>query len=428
MKLTAASPTQAPTELLALPWNLPLTAWPDDILVDLPRGISRHEVRFVCSSHSASGDVLAVKEIGEHSALREYSLLRDLDRLGVPSVDPVAVVTGRSDRDGNPLEPALVTRHLARSLPYRAMFEQTMRPDTIERLLDALAVLLVRLHLVGFAWNDCSLSNTLFRRDAGAFAAYLVDAETGDLRPSLSDGQRQYDIETAQMNIAGEFYDLAEGGLLHPSLDPIVLAEVVLSRYLDLWHELTAPTVYRSDQRHRIDARVRRLNELGFDVGELQIDNHPDGGKVTIIPKVVDAGHHQRQLLRLTGLDVQENQARRLLNDLEAFTAVQPDHDPDDPVMSASPEVIAHRWLREVFRPAIRMVPRRLRPSIDPAQVFHEMLDHRWFLSEESEHDVGMETAARDYVDKVLLPSLDPALLDPARIDENALQSKRPDD
>ena len=75
----------------------------------------------------------------------------------------------------------LVTKHLQFSLPYRALFSQYLQPDTTRRLIDALAVLLVRLHLTGFYWGDVSLSNTLFRRDAETFAAYLVDAETGDL-------------------------------------------------------------------------------------------------------------------------------------------------------------------------------------------------------------------------------------------------------
>ena len=70
-------------------------------------------------------------------------------------------------------------------------------------------MLLVRLHLAGFFWGDVSLSNTLFRRDAGAFAAYLVDAETGELHDRLSDGQREHDLDIARVNIAGELMDLA---------------------------------------------------------------------------------------------------------------------------------------------------------------------------------------------------------------------------
>lgn len=316
-----------PADLLDLPWGLPLEQWPDETLVALPRGISRHVVRFA----RAGDEVVAVKEVSEWAAAREYELLRDLDRLAIPAVDPIAVVTGRVAADGTALEPALITRHLGGSLPYRSMFETTMRPGTVSRLLDALAVLLVRLHLVGFAWGDCSLSNTLFRRDAGAYAAYLVDAETGQIQPRLSAGQRDYDIELARVNIAGELMDLEAGGSLHPSVDPVTFAEAICSRYGDLWHELTRESVYPAGKRHYIDRRIRRLNGLGFDVAEMQIQRSPGGDTVTFLPKVVDAGHHQRQLLRLTGLDTEENQARSLLNDLEQWMTTQDDYAPGDP-------------------------------------------------------------------------------------------------
>jgi len=73
--------------LLDLPWQAPLEQWPADQLVGLPRGISRHVVRFVRLDRT----VLALKEIGRWSAEREYAVLRALDRTGVPSVRPVHV-------------------------------------------------------------------------------------------------------------------------------------------------------------------------------------------------------------------------------------------------------------------------------------------------------------------------------------------------
>ncbi|MFI0816639.1 DUF4032 domain-containing protein [Streptomyces sp. NPDC021098] len=396
LQITATSPEQ-PASLLDLPWNLPLEEWPEECLVALPRGISRHVVRFA----QAGGEVVAVKEVGEWAAVREYGLLRDLDRLAIPAVDALAVVTGRTSRDGEPLEPVLVTRHLVGSLPYRSMFETTMRPSTIRRLLDALAVLLVRLHLAGFAWGDCSLSNTLFRRDAGAYAAYLVDAETGQIQPKLTDGQRSYDVEVARVNIAGELMDLEASGSLHPSVDPVLFGQDIEERYTALWHELTRQSVYPVAKRRYIDRRVRRLNELGFDVAEMQIERSPDGDTVTFLPKVVDAGHHQRQLLRLTGLDAEENQARSLLNDLEAWMATQDDYAPGDP-LGARPEVLAHRWVRDKFRPTVRAVPLELRGSADIAQIYYEVLEHRWLLAERCQGDVGLQAAAEDYTRNVL--------------------------
>ena len=84
-----------------------------------------------------------------------------------------------------------MTRHLQYSLPYRSLFSHGLPHGSLPKILDALVVLMVRLHLSGFFWGDVSLSNVLFRRSAGEFAAYLVDAETGELpRRSATDSAR----------------------------------------------------------------------------------------------------------------------------------------------------------------------------------------------------------------------------------------------
>ncbi|EWT04844.1 lipopolysaccharide kinase [Intrasporangium chromatireducens Q5-1] len=387
LQITTARPTP---ELLDLPWRRPLEEWPEEVLAALPRGISRHVVRFVRLGRR----VLAIKEINAEIADREYAMLRNLRRLHVPAVQPLGVVHGREAADGTPLDACLLTLHLEFSLPYRALFSQSLRPDTAVRLMDALALLLVRLHLEGFWWGDVSLSNTLFRRDAGAFAAYLVDAETGELHPSLSDGQRAHDLDLAQVNITGELMDLQAGGFLENG-DPFEIAASIVERYHSLWEELTAPERFGVGDRWRVDERIRRLNDLGFDVDELSITTDVDGTHIQIQPKVVDAGHHSRRLLRLTGLDVGENQARRLLNDLDSFAAAT-DRQGDDE------ELVAHDWLTKVYEPVTRAVPRNLTTRLEPAEVFHEVLEHRWYMSERAGHDVPIEDAIQDYIRTVL--------------------------
>jgi hypothetical protein len=388
LEISAARPDPA---LLDLPWQLPLETWPEEHLAALPRGISRHVVRFV----RLSNRVLAVKEIKTDIAFREYGLLRTLGRLDLPCVEPFGIVSGREQEDGTELDGCLVTRHLQFALPYRALFSQTLRPDTAKRLIDALAVLLVRLHLAGFWWGDVSLSNTLFRRDAGAFAAYLVDAETGELHQELTRGQREHDLDIARVNIAGELMDLEAGGLLHESSDPIETSNRIVTRYCALWEELTGLERFEKGDRWRVDARIRHLNELGFDVDELAISTDLGGTQIQIQPKVVDAGHHSRRLLRLTGLDVEENQARRLLNDLDAYRASQDRQNEDE-------EIVAHDWLAKVYEPITRMVPRELTAKLEPAEIFHEVLEHRWYMSERAQTDVPIEEALRDYVATVL--------------------------
>ena len=378
-------------ELAFLPWAAPLEEWPDDLVVALPRGISRHIVRFV----RLNGVVYAVKEVEEHYAVREYELLFDLVRRGLPTVEPVGIVLDRAAEDGEPLPAGLITRHLEFSLPYRALFSSSLRLETANRLLDALTVLLVQLHLAGFSWNDCSLSNTLFRRDAGAFAAYLVDAETGEIHPTLSAGQRMYDLETAATNVAGELMDLQAGDRLHEGIDPIATGVSLRTRYDSLWEEITGPLVISRQDRYPLEARVRRLNGLGFDVAELQVSTQEDGEHITVTPKVVDAGHHSRRLMQLTGLDVEENQAQRLLNDLDSYRV-------KIGVGREDEEIAAHRWVTERFERVMSDVPPQLRGKLEPAQIFHEVLEHRWFMSERAGASVAFGDAITDYITTIL--------------------------
>lgn len=387
--------------LLRLPWSTSLANWPAERIVSLPKGLSRHLVRFA----DLSGRVIAVKETTDEMARREYDMLGNLARLDVPCVRRVAIIAGRISAEGEPLPAALVTSHLRFSMPYRALFTRILRPDTATRLVDALALLLVRLHNVGFYWGDVSLSNTLFRRDAGAFAAYLVDAETGELHEEgLTDGQRTYDLDLARTNIAGEIMDLAAGGRLERGVDAIAIADGIVSSYYSLWAELTAQESFAADETWHITERVERLNTLGFDIDEMSISTTADGAVVEIQPKVVDAGHHQRRLIRLTGLDVEENQARRLLNDLDEFRARSAKQWTDE-------AMCAHEWLTRVFEPVVRAIPFELRSKLEPAEVFHQVLEHRWYLSQGEGRAIPLAEVLTSYINDVLRHRRDEATI-----------------
>src|SRR5437870_1185523 len=242
-------PREAWPDFLDLPWDQPLAGWDSPRIVEVERGISRHVVRFV----DYDGALYALKELPTRLAEREYQLLRELAAASVPVVEVVGVVSERgipaaglpteTSADADALGAILITRHLEFSLPYRTLFTVRGISDLHNRLLDALVELLVRLHLAGFFWGDCSLSNTLFRRDAGALAAYLVDAETGELHRSLSDGQRAFDLAIAEENLVGELYDL-EAELGRAVADPDEFVTDVRRRYEALWLELTADEVF----------------------------------------------------------------------------------------------------------------------------------------------------------------------------------------
>ncbi len=377
-------------DFLDLPWEQPLADWRHERLVELFRGISRHVVRFA----SYEGGVYALKELPARLAWREYRFLRHLAAEQMPVVKPVGVVTER----GRDLDAVLITRHLDFSLPYRSLFSGRAIPRLRPSLLGALAELLVRLHLAGFFWGDCSLSNTLFRRDAGALSAYVVDVETGELHPELSTGQRQHDLAIAGENLVGELLDVdAEVGL-PDDLDPEVTAMELETRYEALWEELTSEQLVRPDERYRIEERLGRLNDLGFDVEEIELVAEEGGYRLRLDPRVVEPGHHRRRLLMLTGLRAQENQARRMLNDLAGYRA-ELERIEGRPVPES---VAAYRWRADVFEPAVAAVPPDLWNKLQAAEVFHELLDHRWYLSEQHGSDVGLDEAARSYVEEIL--------------------------
>jgi len=388
-----ASAEDYPAGLL-LPWATPLEQWPDERCTDVERGLHRNPVRFV----SHEGVIYAIKELLEPVAAREYALLRSLEELDLPVVEPVGLVTDRPAAPGGEARGLLVTRFLQHSMPFRHVISRGATASEAIMLLDALADLLVNLHLAGFFWGDCSLSNALFRLDAGRYSAYLVDAETGEMHAKLSDGQRRHDLAIAEENVIGEFMDLEAGFGLAEGLDPVDLGADLTARYEALWTELTREEVFAAQEQYRVDSRIRRVNELGFDVEELDIETIEGGHKIRMRVQVVEPGHHRRRLESLTGLDVQENQARRLLNDLDHFRAWQGRLE-----NRAIPErEAAKRWLAEVYQPTLAAIPHDEAAKLDAAEIFHQLLEHRWYMSERAGGDLPLADVVGPYVRDVL--------------------------
>jgi hypothetical protein len=418
MRFVFTPPADHAAGLLTLPWSEPLAEWQDERLVEIrQRGISRHVVRFVYDD----GTLYALKELSERLARREYRLLRALAELSIPAVEVVGIAVDLDeaaprDSDGDAI---LVTKFLSYATTYRAVFSNPRGLQATDGLLDALVELLVRLHLSGFFWGDCSLSNTLFRHDAGTLEAYLVDAETSEQHPELSDGQRKYDVELAGERVYGELLDLQAGEMLPADVDPLEIAEELGRRYESLWQELTREEILRpEEQRYRIAERLRRLNELGFDADEVELISTGEGNKLRLKTRVAESGHDSRKLFLRTGIDAGENQARRLLNDMAGFRAwlEQKQRRP------VSEVVAANRWLEEVYDPVIAAIPGDLRGRLPPAEIFHEVLEHRWYMSEAAGRDVGTTAAAKAYIEQVLPAAPEPLDSDDSPGDSELLE------
>jgi tRNA A-37 threonylcarbamoyl transferase component Bud32 len=388
---------RAPTPgLVGLPWDRPLSEWvvPDVPLRDIAVGMSRHLVKFV----DADDQLWAVKDMPPRVAIKEYDVLRQLEDMGLPAVRPAGLV----------LQPEfdtaiLVTRYLEGSWQYRRLFMR-LPPDEPRhraRLLDAMASLLVELHRHGVFWGDCSLANTLFSRDGQLLAAWLVDAETSEIHPSLSRGQRRHDLEILVENVAEGLVDLAERlGLpeeMHSTL--IAEAEQVLLRYETLWELLHAEPVFGFNDRYRVEGTIRRLNELGFAVDELSLQpDSADPSRLKLHVAVGDRRYHAQRLQDLTGLHVGEGQARILLGDMRAYQAQlcrEVGHDVDE-------RTAARLWVIEVLTPYEQLAHEAVHHTGTPIQAYCDLLEVRWLLSEKDGHDVGTNRAlaalARDVI------------------------------
>jgi hypothetical protein len=377
-------------DFLDLPWGEPLAAWAERCprMVEMPRGVSRHEVRFVAYGPA----VYALKELAPRVAEREYDNLLALEQHRLPAVSAVGLA--RVGRDGDEEDAVLVTRFLDAAIPYRALFRQRGLERYRDRLLDAMAGLLVRLHLAGFYWGDCSLSNTLFRRDAGELQAYLVDAETSESHSDLSDGRREQDLQVMEENVAGEILDLAAELDLPRELASDDTGERIRERYERLWREIGREVVIGMDERFRIHERIRALNDLGFSVSEVELVAAGEGNQLRMRTMVTDRDYHRHQVHGLTGVVAGERQAALLLQEIREMKAtLSRESDRSVPLSAA-----AMRWLDERFHPTLQRLAPLIEPATDAAELYCQVLEHKWYLSERARKDVGLERAIEDYL------------------------------
>ncbi len=376
--------------LLDLPWEVPLGDWGDDghRFRELPVGPSRHLVRFLVHA----GIVYALKELPDEVAEREFEVLRHLEDARLPGVRAVGLAV-RPERG----DAILVTEFLRHSMQYRRLLMRLRDVSGAyrDRLLDAMALLLVDLHRGGVYWGDCSLANTLFRRDGDRIQAYLVDAETSELHESLSDGQRAYDLEILVENVAFGLADLAAyQGREDETETSVEAAESVRARYAAVWSELHDQPELVPGDRQAIRARLRRLNDLGFSV-DLEVDPVATGS-VRLRTSVTTRRYHASELERRTRLRTLEGQARILLNDLAEYGAWLEDAE----ARRIELDEQADRWLRSVYRPTQARIAREVGPDRDLVQAYCDVLEHKWLLSEAAGRDVGLDAAIESYLAK----------------------------
>ncbi len=378
-------------DFLDLPWDLPLSEWVGRCsrLVELPRGLSRHIVQFV----NYSDELYALKEMRPGVAEQEFDLLLMAIEAHLPVVLPIghAITNTRNDQHS-----VLITHYLENSLPYRLLFMSQGFARHRMHLLDAIAGLLVQLHLSGFFWGDCSLSNTLFRRDAGMLQAYLVDAETSEFHEGyFSPTLRFHDLQIMAENLDVELKDLQNSGLLTDMSVPAAEAgEYIQQRYQQLWEEITREDIIGANEHYRIQERIRILNDMGFSVGNVELAALENGSRLRLRVFVTDRSFHRDQLYNLSGLDAEEMQARKMMNEIQELRATLSQNSPSSTPLS----VAAYHWLENYFNPVIERLRSLIQNDMTPAELYCEVLEHKWFLSERAQRDVGHQFAVEDYL------------------------------
>ena len=370
-------------DFLDLPWADPIGEWVSERLVDMPAGIHRHPVVFVAYDEG----VYAIKELPRRRAAAEFTVLRSLeDRSGLAAT-PAGLVSRDWLESGAEQGGAVITRYVEHSFPYRHLVTGPGFGRRRGQMLDAIAGLLVDLHLAGCFWGDCSLSNVLYRYDAGAIEAIMIDAETSELHPGLSDGQRLHDLEIMKENLAGEMADIAAEQEMELDAADLDLGDGVRERYDSLWGELNEDLVISSSERYLIRKRIARLNELGFSVGD--VDLSPVGQDDRVRMRVIVGGRtfHSQRLRELTGIEASENQSRQILSDLNYFIAKSGSKS------STGKTVAVMSWITTSFEPLVAQIAEVWEG--DPVQGFCDLLLFRLSVATERGSDVPNDEAFR---------------------------------
>ena len=370
-------------EFLDLDWGRPINDWTGGRLCDLPTGVHRHPVRFVGYPEG----LYAIKELPLHLARHEFSVLDRLQQRVRSVVRPVGIV------ERGWLDPsvegagAVITSYVEFAFPYRELISGGGFGPRRTQLLDAFAGLLVELHLAGCYWGDCSLSNVLYRYDAGTIQAVMIDGETSELRDELSRGQRLDDLEIMILNVAGGMADIAASQGLDLDAADLHLGDDIAGRYHGLWAELEHEIVVGPDERYRIRERIERLNDLGFQVSDVTLEPDASGGeRIRVQVAVAARTFHTDRLRELTRIEATENQARQILSDLRYYEAKV-----GGPTATGK-SLAAIRWRVDVFEPMLQRIAQAL-PGADAVQRYCDFLHYRYELAVAQGRDVPNEEA-----------------------------------
>jgi hypothetical protein len=402
-----------------LPWQHRLEDWATQgvQLLIIRRGESRHPVVFV----ESGGVRYAIKETTPHMAEREVHNLREIERRGIPTLQAIGSVVVPAPPI--PLEAPqfggmtqyisgdrgyTITRLAPRVIPHVLLYRIPFAKRTKQRLLSAIALLMVELHEHGVYWGDPSLANVLIRIDGRRILAIMADAETAELFPgAVSEGLREQDILSFGESLSWQAEDLRIARNLPE--DAQLLGEADFRyfqrHYRWLRHEHTQVTAAPNfTTLYQMERFLQSINRAGYSL--IGTTGHMLQHFTSVLP-----GWHVQRIYELLHIKVPRVYARRFYNMILGHQALMSKKAGRDIPL----EEAAHDWYTNYHLPAILLLRQRLTNEQDPLQAYFGVMAHKWKLSEKAGYEVPLEEALLDWSMLHAQPSnlgeVDPALL-----------------
>lgn len=388
------------SRLVGLPWHVPLNEWTEHGVIPLTirRGESRHPVMFV----EREGIRYAIKETTPHMAEREIRNLQEIEFRGIPTLGPVGTVTvaappillatdeGMAPQYINGDRGYTVTRLASRVIPHSLLFHLPLSYKTKQRLLGAVAVLMVELHEHGIYWGDPSLANLLIRIDGRSILAIMADAETAELfQQPVEEGLRQQDLELFHESLNWQAEDLRQERGVGEDVE--ILEErdyrYFERRYTWLRREharlnatIALPTFIQ------VERFLENLNRLGFSL--LSMNEVVLSPFVSVLP-----GWYARRIQELLGIEIPRKYARRFYNMILGHQALMSEARADEVTI----EEAAQDWYQHYHLPTVLLLRQTLTSDQDPLEAYFSIMRHRWKLSEQAGREIPLDEAVVDW-------------------------------
>jgi uncharacterized protein YbaR (Trm112 family) len=368
-------------------------------LLVVRRGDSRHPVIFV----ERQGMRYAIKETTPRMAEREIRNLQQIERRGIPALSPIGTVTvavppialdvenlggARQYISGD--RGYTATRLAPRVVPHVLLYRLPLTKRTKQRLLAAVAVLMVELHEHGVYWGDPSLANALIRIDGRHILSIMADAETAELFPGpISEGLREQDLAQFGESLAWQAEDLRQAKGLPENVQVLDDSdyEYFRRRYRIVRREHSRLT---GEHQYNATYQAQRFVDMLGDWSNVLAEKTEETIKqaTTVLP-----GWYQKRIYELLHINIPRHYARRFYNVIRGHQAIMS----KDEEREVSIEEAAHDWYEHYHLPTILLLRQRLTSEQDPMQAYFAIMQHKWDMSVKAGCEVPLDEAILDW-------------------------------